>query len=209
MWKSKTGKPVLDHEISFWMFKGNYLELKGKALVSAQIMHIKMDMKGEGEDLNIDAVRAFYNFLMSAATLVDHYRVLVQSDKLNQEFKIEYDQKLQDTFHNDILAICVKKLRNFTTHKSLPACLVSPGDSVFNNYKLYIDVTDLKDWDGWNRAEKEYLESLDDRADVLTLLDPYFTKAEIFYRWFMRRYCDLHPAEKSDLGLLYEKDLFS
>lgn len=187
------------------MFKRNYLDLMKHADINAYAMHIKMDMPGKGEDYCIDAVRAFYNFLMSAATLIDHYRVIVQAKTFPSAFKAGYDVKVASSFHNDLLAACVKKLRNFTTHRSLPSTFVEWDTIESNTYRLLLDVTDLIAWDGWNKTEQAFLVGLPPKEDAIRFVTPYFQKTEQFYHWFMLEYCKHFPSERSDLAALFEK----
>lgn len=203
MFKSKTGKFLLDHELSFLIFKGNYIDLTKEADINARLMHIKMDMPGQGEDLCINAVRTFYNFLMSAATLIDHYRVVVQAPSFPQPFKTLYNTQVISYFGNDLLAATVKKLRNFTTHKSLTSTFIE-GEG-FGSYRLFIDIKDLRNWNGWSQSESLYLSTLQDKEDAINFVKPYFNKMEQFYRWFMHEYCKYYPEEAKDLDLLYEK----
>lgn len=205
VFKSKTGKFLLDHELSFLIFKRNYSDLMQYANINAYAMHIKMDMPGKGEDYCIDAVRSFYNFLMSAATLIDHYRVAVQPPSFPYAFKTAYDTKVASSFNNDLLASCVKKLRNLTTHRSLPSTFVEWDTARTNTYRLFIDVPDLQNWSGWNQQEKTYLTNLQSKEDAIQFVTPYFKKTEQFYHWFMIEYCSHFLAEKGDLATLFEK----
>lgn len=209
MFKSKTGKFLLDHELSFLMLEGNYKALMNQANIGAYQMAVKMDMLGGAEDYCIDAVRSFYNFLMSAATLIDHYRVVTQSSSFPQAFKTEYENKVAESFHNDLLASCVKKLRNLTTHRSLPSTFMerkndgpNPGGKP---YRLLLDIPDLLQWTGWNNLEKQYLGSLSPKEDAIQFVTPYFQKTEQFYHWFMLEYCVHFPGEKKDLERLFKR----
>ncbi|WP_354332284.1 MULTISPECIES: hypothetical protein [unclassified Undibacterium] len=175
------------------------------ANINAYAMHIKMDMPGNGEDYCIDAVRSFYNFLMSAGTLIDHYRVAVQAGSFPKAFKTDYDTKVASIFQNDLLAACVKKLRNFTTHRSLPSTSVEWDFAGTKTYRLLLDTVDLMRWSGWNQQEKAYLTSLQPKEDAIRFFMPYFVKSEQLYHWFMREYCNHFPAEQADLAGLYEK----
>ncbi|MES2354026.1 MAG: hypothetical protein V4568_06390 [Pseudomonadota bacterium] len=173
--------------------------------INAYAMHIKMDMPGKGEDYCIDALRSFYNFLMSAATLIDHYRVAVQAPSFPKTFKTVYDTNVASTFQNDLLASCVKKLRNFTAHQSLPSTFVEWDTTRTNTYRLFLDVTDLMNRSGWSQQEKAYLNNLQPKEDAIQFVTPYFQKTEQFYRWFMLAYCSHFPDEQGDLAALYEK----
>lgn len=205
MFSSKTGKFLIDHELSFLMFKRNHSDLIKHASINGYAMHIKMDMPGEGEDYCIDAVRSFYNFLLSAGTLIDHYRVAVQAASFPKAFKTDYDIKVVSSFQNDLLASCVKKLRNFTTHRSLPSTFVECDTRGTKTYRLFLDVADLLNWSGWNQQEKVYLSSLQSKEDAIRFVTPYFNKSEQFYHWFMLEYCKHFPSEQGDLAALYEE----
>jgi hypothetical protein len=208
MFKSKTGRFLLDHELSFLMFKRNYQSFLKASEISAYYMAVKLDMPGGAEDKCIDALRYFYNFLMSAATLIDHYRVATQSSSFPAQFKTDYEAKIALFFHNDLLAAIIKKLRNMTTHRSLPSTFVkrddSSGKSGGNPYRLFLDVADLLTWDQWNVKEKAFLNSLKSDEDAAKFSEPYFRKTEEFYRWFMQEYCIYFPNEKKDLSSLFE-----
>lgn len=205
MFQSKTGVFILDHELSFLMFERNFHAMRSYASVNPYYMSIAMDLPTRrAEELCVDALRSLTNFLMSAAALVDHYRVVTRT--LSPEFKAEYDSRKNADFANDLLSLCVKKLRNYYTHKSMLGVSMSSA-APSGDYRLHIDVRDLRNWDGWNQSEMTYLRGMEDHVDAISLLEPYFSKTNAFYRWFMKRYLVECVAEREhESKLLYKLD---
>lgn len=197
-----TGKPILDLEVSFLIFKGNYLRLIEASQPPAQLIATEAEVNPKLVERRAIAIAGdFHNFYASLSMLVDHYRTNKNKKIYSAQLTQEYDAKVAELFHGDTVASISMKLRNELSHVGIPVIRLS---SEVPKFKTLLDIHYLRTALKTNHAEATFMASLPDSISVQVLADAYFRRAEELYRWTQIRYAELNPGAAGDLHLLLE-----
>ena len=198
-----TGRPILDFEVSFLIFKGNYTTLANSSEPSAQLVAIEEDIHPKRvERRAINIATDVHNFYASVSMLVDHYRTNKSRGIYSGQFARELDEKKTQLFADNVLGTLSGKLRNHFAHASIPVIRLNRG---MPNYQAVLDIAHLRNsLTAANQAERGYLASLKDQIPVRQLADEYFSRAEELYQWTQKRFAALNSAHAGDLKLLLE-----
>ncbi len=153
-----------------------------------------------------EMIRLILNYSASAASLVDHMRIL--SDKMEganpdvYEELIERRTRLADTSVNDF----VKRLRNFVLHYGLPIITGqishTQGDDRIE-FDTLPDPDQLRIWGGWKGKSREYMEQNNPISLSKTIAD-YDDLVRPFYDWVfeeLKRVCYENAKRVSDLSI--------
>jgi hypothetical protein len=147
--------------------------------------------------------RLLHNYLAAASTLRDHTRRLWrQYPPADPALIAEYDQRVRDAFTESPLVQFVQRLRNYSTHSQLP---VSRGRLAWtrdsgDQSTVELSKAKLLEWDGWNAAARDFLESSADEIDLRVVVSEYTAVADDFNQWFARAFVNGHLAAFEDLN---------
>lgn len=145
-----------------------------------------------------ESSRLFHNFLASAMSLVEHTRIITTRLYPNNEFRHEYQTKVDQEFLSNSASNLVQGLRNHTMHYTLPTLtlqIICKGDI---EMRVCLDVKILRQWNNWKKSTT-YLENLGDSLCLASLSSEYFTLIENFYRWLEDQQIQLHQSDFDNL----------
>ena len=161
------------------------------------------DDRVELDKAHIEIIRLLHNFLAAAKTLVDHTRVVVQTlYNSTHPFRVEYDERKNLQFKDSNLSHFVHDLRNYALHRRIPVTnatlTVAPArDRLISTVCLSVD--SLRQWDGWSRQAKLYLQNLPDKLPLLHVVEPYKKLVSEFNSWMVKRIKEIHSKEFREL----------
>lgn len=151
------------------------------------------------ERLIDETSRLFHNFLASAQSFVDHTRNIVNRLYSNQEFRKEYQEKIDRDITNNPVRRFVQDLRNYTLHYTLPIPALQIEFAEDIEMSVRLDVEILKQWDKWHKISKSYLETLEESFCLISLSNEYFFLIQNFYQWLTERQTQLHQSDFDNL----------
>jgi hypothetical protein len=159
--------------------------------------------------LDCEAARLIHNYVASAKTLVDVSR-RYSNKYLNQNLKAIYERKVSDTFADDPCTQLIHKLRNFILHVDMPS--ISNHINIFTGDSSYLSLLPEKllKWDGWNKVEKEYLESLSKKNETLVVhefFQEYTDKIRAIADFLIKAITNSNNEELSDIYDLNDRIL--
>ena len=155
--------------------------------------------QAEVDEAHIEIIRLLHNFLAAAKTLVDHTRVVVQTlYNSTHPFRVEYDERKDLQFKYSELSHFVHDLRNYALHRRIPVTnatlTVAPArDRLISTVCLSVD--SLRQWDGWSKTTKLYLQNLRDKLPLLYVMEPYKELVSEFNSWMVNRIKEIHAKE--------------
>jgi len=198
-----TGKPILDLEVSFLMFRDNYRLLLQSSRPSAQLVDTEWAIDPRRvERRALGIARDFYNFVATLKMLVDHYRANKHRGIYGESLAQALDAEIARLFRGDALTGIFGKLRNLYSHAEIPVMGLVAGHP---SYRTVLDIDYLRtDRLETNTQEAAFLASLQSRIEVHELVTPYFEKAQALYLWTQRAYARFNPESAGDLALLLE-----
>jgi len=151
------------------------------------------------ERLINETSRLFHNFLASAQSFVDHTRNIVNRLYSNQEFRKEYQEKIDRDIINNPVRRFVQDLRNYTLHYTLPIPALQIEFAEDIEMSVRLDVEILKQWDKWHTISKSYLETLEESFCLISLSNEYFFLIQNFYQWLTEHQTQLHQSDFDNL----------
>jgi hypothetical protein len=184
-----------------FIFDGNYVNLKHVLEEFEQPMvFLKLwdDKNRHKLDLYInEVVRYFHNYLAGAATLLDHTRAFIEDTRQEADLTGEYRQRMEQQFDQSPLPGFMRDLRYYMLHRELPFALAelnfsTEGGDMELNSAIRLDVAKLRDWQGWSENGRKYLEALDDKVRLSSVVNEYSSVITGFHRWFGLRQSELH-----------------
>jgi hypothetical protein len=149
-----------------------------------------------------EIARLLHNFLASAATLIDHTRILVRDLYEGNPFYDEYDRKKADVFGKSELTGLIKGLRNWMLHKGLVPIVATLSDTGPNNAlvsSVILDLKTLRSWDNWDERAKTYLAPLRGNLQLHEIVSSYADLVESFYIWLEKRMQEIHSPAFQEL----------
>lgn len=152
--------------------------------------------------------RLLQNFLSSASTFRDHIRYLTRQIFRDHILLEEYEGKIKDTFGDDPLSNFIMKFRNNYLHTCVAATRAS-FNLDFNNRRIIssilINKKQLLDtYNEWNVKSKEYIDTLPDEIQLLSIVKEYFDKVYTFYQWYEQRFFKIYENDFAELTKLKE-----
>lgn len=207
-------------QLTFAIFAGNFRDLEGHLRAfSDPSMHALWD-ESRRDQLNQylgEVARHLHNALAASVTLVDHTRATVKDLYKDNAFLREYQQKANETFGASGLSHFVHDLRNYTLHKELPTASAQmkfssgrdPDGEVRGQPSLdtsiRLNVAAMAQWDGFTRPSRDFIGTLPDEVDLLSLLSGYRDLVVGFYEWFGTRQAEIHAEDAEAVGRLQDE----
>ena len=155
-------------------------------------------------DAFLDEVdRLLHNYLAAVTTLRDHTRSLWQQHPPADPALIaEYATRVRDAFAESPLVQFVQGLRNYSTHSQLP---VSRGRLFWaaeagDHPTVELSKSELLEWDRWNAAAKEFLDSAAEQIDLRIVVSEYTAVVDQFNEWFTCAFVSGHRRAFDDLN---------
>jgi hypothetical protein len=175
-------------QASYRVFYGNYIALT-KYLEPLQDPKESLKMYNlyqinNQENLINETSRLFHNFITSTKSLIDHTDNMIY--KLYSQFRNEYNTKKEEYIRSHSVSKFVKDLREYTLHYTLPIqelqiALFSSSKDI--DFRMKINIAQLKKWSKWSGKSKSYLQGLDKGLSVIDLVNDYFILIQNFYDW--------------------------
>lgn len=132
-------------------------------------------------------LRLIFNYLSSAFALVEHCRKFIDNNYSDTDIQNKYKELITEHISGNNITSFVKNLRNYFMHIGFP--MISNHNlfiSVEGNVNLFIelDKNDLKDWNGWNKNAREYIETLNNKVYLHKIIIDYEKIIDSFYTQF-------------------------
>ena len=128
-------------------------------------------------------------------------------------FRVNYDKRKDLQFKCSELSYFVHDLRNYALHRRIPVTnatlTVAPArDRLINTVCLSVD--SLRQWDGWSKTTKLYLQNLPDKLPLLYIVEACKKLVSEFNSWMVNRIKEIHSKEfrKVDKYRVDRNDLF-
>ena len=196
--------------VSIYTFDKNYLELVKLLKFLAFNPNAEFLYWLRNRDkLNLvmhDITRLIHNFVAASLSLIDHTRRLYS--KLYEEAEIfpEYRSRVSSEFAHDPLSQFFKGLRQYCQHYKAPNLDITTswqkgGEGESRSFNLL--KADLESFDGWTATAQRYLDTIDEKVDILKVATEYRRKVITFYQWFQSRQEEIHS---DDLHRFKEKE---
>lgn len=186
---------------TFFVFAGNRLELRArigqfeKAENPAKLWNV--DNREVLRHFQMDIMRLLHNFLASAATLIDHTRIVTRELYQGRRFEQEYQRRMDGVFSRSAVAGFVKGLRNWMLHKGLVPVVVrlsvtgTDGGLVSS---VVLDLNELKTWEKWGSRAKAYLAGARADPPLSEVVESYTDLVVQFYRWLEEKMDAMHAS---------------
>lgn len=160
----------------------------------------KEAMRDGGSQYNGEITRLLYNYLVSAATLIDHCRYVMKDYEETDYYK-EYKQKV-DGFAKLPESAFLKDLRNYFAHHKIPSIGLSIGDIKFLDdefrHEALIYTSDLDDSTKWSAASKKYIEDNFPHVYIAGLVKMHLGALSGLYSWIFSNFENLHGQEYAE-----------
>ncbi len=198
--------------VTYYIFDTNYRELKDSLKEYAQpdssLALMEEKNRAQLEQFCAELTRRLHNFLAGAKSLVDHTRNMVKELYKEHSFLDEYQNKIGDTFAASGVAVFIQELRNYTLHYKLPVAAISmdmtkldAGTWEISN-GISLSKESLKEFSGFTKLAKDYLENSPDQIALAPIVDQYFSLVTTFYGWLGERQQEVHKAEFGEMNAL-------
>ena len=149
-----------------------------------------------------EIARLLHNFLASAATLIDHTRILVRDLYEGKPFYQEYQSKSEEVFDKSELTGLIKGLRDWMLHKGLVPVVATLSNAGPDNAlisSVVLDLAKLRSWDKWDVRAKAYLAPLHSNPELDEIVSSYADLVESFYTWLEKRMHEIHSSAFQEL----------
>lgn len=185
--------------VSLNIQRGNFRELKSLH------QEFREYTREDWEEIDLNAVikeeyfRLLHNYISSVYTVINHSQRIV-SKYGDDDLYDNYSGKLRDQ-KLDKRGMFLTQLRHYTQKRKVPP--ISAGHIIHSDqteFRLSIRKDLLLDWDGWTKDAKAYLESLDNRVEILDIIKAYQQESEDFYEWFFK-YARLYFSDELEATL--------
>lgn len=180
----------------------------------------QINVRSLSDQYVMELVRLLHNYLMAVTTLIDAQRVVMRhrwpvegkDDKRSEFEKTAYSEHLQKTFDPGEAAFMVK-LRNYTTHYSIPLPGISTNvswqgaDPLLHVNQLQLDRDSLLLFDGWSAPARRFLQAQEEKFDFTPIIERYSSAVRKFYQWFWDE-INSRSAEQIDEVLSKAREMF-
>lgn len=195
---------LLGFNTSIYILDQNYAELQWliNFLENDPNGHLLMVVANQDKlhQAQVDIIRRLHNFVAAAQSLVDHTRRLY--DKLYGSTNLfpEYQARIKQEFVSDPLSQFVQRLRQYCQHYKAPGIGIEVSikqteAGMVEKRTVFLPMNDLKEFDGWNAAAKQYMSTVEGDVNVLEVASNYRNKVIQFYKWFQSRQVEIHAVE--------------
>lgn len=153
----------------------------------------KMKHRGQLEEFQQEYLRRLHNYISAVYSLIKHTQ-RINGKYGTEEFGEEYTSEL-DERELILRGEFLRQLRHYIQKRKLPsieATLIEQEDGV--RYGIVVQKDEMMEWDEWNQAGREYLESLETEIDIQLEVHRYHGKVNKFYEW----YYEAIPEDCSD-----------
>lgn len=181
------------------VFEGNYQDLintlslaTSPEYVIEKFSNCSSDTKNE---LHIELTRHLHNYLVSAASLIDHTRNLMKSEYKNQDIHKSYQGMINSEFVPCSTSAFIKDMRNYIAHKGTLPSKFQIGTSHEITCKYSLNTEKLKCWSNWSRGSKELLNIQTEEIDLLPLINFYSEKVFKFILWLNAELEKFHESD--------------
>jgi hypothetical protein len=145
-----------------------------------------------------DVIRLLHNYVASVMSLVEHTRRLYNKLYAAGNEFTDYQPRVDQEFVQDPLAQFVQCLRLYCQHYKAPNLDITvswnQGDARPTR-TVSLLVEDLKTFDGWTPVARKYLDTINEKIEIVTLATAYRDKVITFYQWFQSRQEEIHKEE--------------
>lgn len=207
-------------------FSVNILRMNAQELAEAiditehpQVMTevFKQENESATDQMHREANRLVHNYVCSVSTFADHSRNFMNLHYKGTEFHEDYLGEVKQVFDEGERSRFVRGLRNFITHRGLPASSIElhmeaigePNDEggvpAAVRASVYYKKERFLDWDGWTAPARRFLDQGPDKLPLRYIFEPHFQTMEKFNEWFEERYREHHKSELEELDLLQER----
>ncbi|MCU1372527.1 MAG: hypothetical protein JWO77_3721 [Ilumatobacteraceae bacterium] len=151
-----------------------------------------------------EVFRTLHNYVAATGTLIDQtHRVKERYE--GSEFETEYAERLSVLNANSTSPL-LKKLRNFMLHRSLPdfgfTHQTRPAGGT-SEFLVWLKVESLLAWDGWNVADRTYLNGQEDGKLVIApVVSEHLGLLGEFHDWVQAQFESLHGTEVDEANAL-------
>ena len=199
---------------SYFVFDTNYLNLKHILNEFEQpmvFMKLWEEKTRNRFDLFInDVIRLFHNYLAGANTLLYHIRTLHEEFSLRGDLSDEYQGRWNEQFGYRALPNFLENLLSYVLYEGLPFALAElnfgrVGAGVEVSSVIRLDSRKLGEWEQWSEKGREYLNSLDEKANFEEIVNEHAASVVNFYQWFVARQSELQSEALEELNELESK----
>lgn len=149
-----------------------------------------------------EVTRHFHNFLTSVTTLIDHTRNLMKEDFITDKHREEHLQAIRESFAGLPLAIFIKELRHFITHRTVP--IIQMAHTIEKNKEsrsMDLDLERMASWDKWSPPARLFIQKHKPAIRMLDLINDYERFALAFHQAFVRRFFSHYNSQiRSELS---------
>lgn len=162
------------------------------------------DNNEAGNQIHREVSRRIHNFAVSALTLVEHTRNFMRKHYKETTVFKRYQEKIRTEFASDPVSQFVQQLRNYMVHRGLPNSQMylhidqdpSSGQGATFVTGVRLDAKMLLEWDGWNSAARQYLESTDEFVDIQHFTTEYTRRVEELHAWLQVEFDQHHSDDQ-------------
>lgn len=164
----------------------------------------KMKHRGQLEEFQQEYLRRLHNYTSAVYSLIKHTQRINQnygSKKFGERYTSELDER--DLIQRGEF---LRQLRHYIQKRKLPsieATVVQQEDGV--RYGIVVKKDEMMEWDEWNQAGREYLESVEAEIDIQLGVHTYHEKVNEFYQWYYEAIQDDCSADIEERAGLIEE----
>jgi hypothetical protein len=158
------------------------------------------------EAYTAELLRKLHNYVAANGSLVDQSRRIARRYE-GTDFHHEYQSRV-DELRSEPEPGVVLGLRNLVLHRSLPApgYRWSFGRDQPSDLLVTIEASELLLWDGWTRADREYLNAhLDEGVPLLALVERQHDLVAPIAGWMLDQFGRLHGHEIEEVNRLTDQ----
>ena len=191
---------------NFYIFDTNHSELK-RLLDISDDTKLVLEILDNSKPKNLDyalleLMRRLQNFVLSALSLRDVTKILIEDWYASEPFYVQYKDKEKNHFKGKLIHNFIADFRHYLAHKGRPSVYSKwsfqkePNalNQMFNIPKEYL----LEDFE-WKGEAKAFLDSLPSEIDIRHLVEDYFAEIRDFHTWLFEAIKLIH---KDDLEWL-------
>ncbi|WP_142716147.1 hypothetical protein [Fodinibius sediminis] len=146
-----------------------------------------------------------HNFVASAKSLVDHSRRVYTKVYENKGKFEEYDKVVkQDLVENGLIQF-VHKLREMCQHYQLPRVSAELKVGEKTEMTLFIYNNELLLYDSWKSTAKEFINSHDEKIDLLKVTKEYYDQITSFHDWVKGEFLEMYSEELKEIESIHDE----